>query len=262
MKKLSSSRPHQDTPHIQIMTEKVSQPSDLWWNQGRFWFHAWQWWFCQWLPSAKSHPFGPWACWVPSLSSWASLWSLVWNWMGWLWATRMSWFGWTGRKSLSVWDRTIPILWLLWFLWVFFQNCQGFKAKKSASSTQDQSQEWSKWMVYYVFIQPILFRMPFSLALFGPKAPPISRYLQACFMFEGIGLILPTFDASKKPEDFPRIYTLTMTATLSLVCCIGVFGYMAFGQEVHNLILLDFQPGAWLGLSKSFCWMYNVDSYL
>lgn len=66
---------------------------------------------------------------------------------------------------------------------------------------------------------------------------------QACFMFEGIGLILPTFDASKKPEDFPWIYTITMTATLSLVCCIGLFGYMAFGQGVQNLVLLDFQPG-------------------
>lgn len=69
-------------------------------------------------------------------------------------------------------------------------------------------------------------------------------------MFEGIGLILPTYDASKNPQDFPWIYTVTQTATLGLVCCIGVFGYMAFGQGVHNLILLDFDAGAWLDLIK------------
>ncbi|CAK9086836.1 unnamed protein product [Durusdinium trenchii] len=65
---------------------------------------------------------------------------------------------------------------------------------------------------------------------------------QACFMFEGIGLILPTFDASKNPQHFPWIYIVTQTGTLCLVCCIGLFGYLAFGQGVHNLILLDFQP--------------------
>lgn len=53
---------------------------------------------------------------------------------------------------------------------------------------------------------------------------------QACFMFEGIGLILPTYDASKNPHDFPRIFVLTQTATLCLVWCIGFFGYMAFGH--------------------------------
>ena len=29
---------------------------------------------------------------------------------------------------------------------------------------------------------------------------------QACFMFEGIGLILPTYDASRNPQDFTWIY--------------------------------------------------------
>eukprot|EP00435_Cladocopium_sp_Y103_P038381 s2052_g10.t1 len=81
---------------------------------------------------------------------------------------------------------------------------------------------------------------------------------QACFMFEGIGLILPTFDASKKPEDFPWIYTITMTATLSLVCCIGLFGYMAFGQGVQNLVLLDFQPGVWLGCETALVFVVRL----
>jgi len=83
---------------------------------------------------------------------------------------------------------------------------------------------------------------------------------QACFMFEGIGLILPTFDASKKPEDFPWIYTITMTATLSLVCCIGLFGYMAFGQGVQNLVLLDFQPGVWLGYETTLIICRSITS--
>lgn len=80
---------------------------------------------------------------------------------------------------------------------------------------------------------------------------------QACFMFEGIGLILPTYDASKNPQDFPWIYTVAQTATLGLVCCIGVFGYMAFGQGVHNLILLDFDAGA-LVFAVRFAFMLQV----
>ena len=97
---------------------------------------------------------------------------------------------------------------------------------------------------------------------------------QAAFMFEGIGLILPTYDASSKPEDFSWIYAawsqedvlptlkrreirlriataactcftqvLVQTCTLGIVCAVGVLGYLGFGNDCSTLILLNF-PGS------------------
>lgn len=80
---------------------------------------------------------------------------------------------------------------------------------------------------------------------------------QACFMFEGIGLILPTYDASKKPEDFSWIYVLVQTGTLAVVCAIGVLGYMAFGSDVSNLILLNFPQSIAVFLVR-FAFMLQV----
>ena len=37
-----------------------------------------------------------------------------------------------------------------------------------------------------------------------------------------------------------RIQVLVQTGTLAVVCAIGVLGYMAFGSDVSNLILLNF----------------------
>eukprot|EP00440_Ansanella_granifera_P021520 gb/GFBE01023359.1/.p1 GENE.gb/GFBE01023359.1/~~gb/GFBE01023359.1/.p1 ORF type:complete len:518 (+),score=84.14 gb/GFBE01023359.1/:1-1554(+) len=66
---------------------------------------------------------------------------------------------------------------------------------------------------------------------------------QACFMFEGIGLVLPTFDSSLNPGRFPCIYLVVMAFVLTIVFLVGILGYLAYGQQVHNLVLLDFPQG-------------------
>lgn len=63
---------------------------------------------------------------------------------------------------------------------------------------------------------------------------------QGCFMFEGIGLVLPTYDAARNQENFPLIYVVVLLLMLTLVSCVGVFGYIAYGLDVQNLVLLNF----------------------
>eukprot|EP00933_Yihiella_yeosuensis_P083049 TRINITY_DN9713_c1_g4_i1.p1 TRINITY_DN9713_c1_g4~~TRINITY_DN9713_c1_g4_i1.p1 ORF type:complete len:393 (-),score=45.54 TRINITY_DN9713_c1_g4_i1:103-1152(-) len=76
---------------------------------------------------------------------------------------------------------------------------------------------------------------------------------QACFMFEGIGLVLPTYDSAEKPETFPKWYTVTLIFMLALVSSVGLCGFIAYGEDVRSLVLLNFPKGpvVW-GLQLAF----------
>eukprot|EP00931_Biecheleriopsis_adriatica_P056695 TRINITY_DN33607_c0_g1_i1.p1 TRINITY_DN33607_c0_g1~~TRINITY_DN33607_c0_g1_i1.p1 ORF type:complete len:525 (-),score=77.81 TRINITY_DN33607_c0_g1_i1:81-1607(-) len=63
---------------------------------------------------------------------------------------------------------------------------------------------------------------------------------QACFMFEGVGLVLPTFDSCRNPRDFPRIYAIVLLFILGIVFAVGILGYLAYGESVQSLVLLNF----------------------
>lgn len=80
---------------------------------------------------------------------------------------------------------------------------------------------------------------------------------QACFMFEGIGLVLPTYDASSDPDSFPRIYAGVQTCTLLLISAVGVSGYIAYGNHVQSLVLLNF-PGGTVVYVLRLCFMVQV----
>lgn len=65
----------------------------------------------------------------------------------------------------------------------------------------------------------------------------------ACFMFEGVAPLIPTFESSREPERFPMLFFVVMTFVLLLVLSVGMLGYLAFGDEVQPLILLNLQGG-------------------
>lgn len=57
--------------------------------------------------------------------------------------------------------------------------------------------------------------------------------------FEGIGLILPIEAAMARPERFPRVLLLSMAAITALFVAIGVVGYLAYGENVRLIIILN-----------------------
>lgn len=61
--------------------------------------------------------------------------------------------------------------------------------------------------------------------------------------FEGIGLVIPTFESSKEPDRFPFIFASVMLLIWVLVLSVGLLGYLAYGEDVQPLILLNFKAG-------------------
>ncbi|CAE8621585.1 unnamed protein product, partial [Polarella glacialis] len=66
----------------------------------------------------------------------------------------------------------------------------------------------------------------------------------ASFMFEGIGLVLPTFESSKDPDRFIGIFCSVMLLIWMLDASVGLLGYLAYGEDAQPLILLNFEGGS------------------
>ncbi|CAE8631790.1 unnamed protein product, partial [Polarella glacialis] len=65
----------------------------------------------------------------------------------------------------------------------------------------------------------------------------------ASFMFEGIGLVIPTFESSREPQRFPLIFVSVMLLIWMMVISVGLLGYLAYGDGVQPNILLNFEGG-------------------
>jgi proton-coupled amino acid transporter len=65
----------------------------------------------------------------------------------------------------------------------------------------------------------------------------------AVYSFEGIGLIIPIRDAMKKPERFPAVLTFVMVLVACTLCIVGALGYIAFGENVKTVALLNLPAG-------------------
>ncbi|KAI8986434.1 transmembrane amino acid transporter protein-domain-containing protein [Pilobolus umbonatus] len=61
----------------------------------------------------------------------------------------------------------------------------------------------------------------------------------AVFTFEGVGLIIPITESMKEPKKFPKVLSWTMLFITLLFVSIGFLSYMAFGNEVQTVILLN-----------------------
>ncbi|ORZ09462.1 transmembrane amino acid transporter protein-domain-containing protein [Absidia repens] len=64
----------------------------------------------------------------------------------------------------------------------------------------------------------------------------------AVFSFEGVGLVIPITESMKEPKKFPRVLSYTMVGITTIFLSVGFFSYMAFGDQVQTVILLNL-PG-------------------
>ncbi|KAI7862566.1 transmembrane amino acid transporter protein-domain-containing protein [Spinellus fusiger] len=65
----------------------------------------------------------------------------------------------------------------------------------------------------------------------------------AVFTFEGVGLVIPITESMKDPKKFPKVLTGTMIFMTFLFLSMGLISYIAFGDEVQTVILLNLPPG-------------------
>ena len=61
----------------------------------------------------------------------------------------------------------------------------------------------------------------------------------AVFTFEGVGLIIPITESMKEPKKFPKVLSWTMLFITVLFISLGLFSYLAFGDKVQTVILLN-----------------------
>ncbi|PVU92979.1 hypothetical protein BB561_003524 [Smittium simulii] len=81
-----------------------------------------------------------------------------------------------------------------------------------------------------------------DIKLFNPVTFPL-LIGTAVFSFEGIGLVIPVIDSMKTPSDFPKVLSLTVFISASLFIAAASLSYMAFGDKVETVILLNFTSG-------------------
>ncbi|KAI9281965.1 transmembrane amino acid transporter protein-domain-containing protein [Sporodiniella umbellata] len=65
----------------------------------------------------------------------------------------------------------------------------------------------------------------------------------AVYSFEGIGLVIPIRDSMEQPEKFPMVLSSVMFCVAFTLCAVGSLGYIAFGDQVHTIALLNLPHG-------------------
>ncbi|KAI9317913.1 transmembrane amino acid transporter protein-domain-containing protein [Dichotomocladium elegans] len=65
----------------------------------------------------------------------------------------------------------------------------------------------------------------------------------AVFTYEGVGLVIPITESMKDPKKFPAVLSGTMVFITALFLSVGFISYLAFGEEVQTVILLNLPPG-------------------
>ncbi|OZJ03053.1 hypothetical protein BZG36_03775 [Bifiguratus adelaidae] len=65
----------------------------------------------------------------------------------------------------------------------------------------------------------------------------------AIYSFEGIGLVIPIRDAMMEPEKFPTVLTGVMILLSTVLTIIGALGYLAYGDLIQTVALLNLPPG-------------------
>ncbi|KAJ2648589.1 hypothetical protein IWW40_003775 [Coemansia sp. RSA 1250] len=66
----------------------------------------------------------------------------------------------------------------------------------------------------------------------------------AVFAFEGITLVIPVVDSMKHQQKFPHVMSAVMLVCIVIFCGIAALSYMAFGNSVETVILLNLPDGA------------------
>ncbi|KAI9490589.1 transmembrane amino acid transporter protein-domain-containing protein [Zychaea mexicana] len=61
----------------------------------------------------------------------------------------------------------------------------------------------------------------------------------AVFTYEGVGLVIPITESMKDPSKFPKVLSWTLFGITLLFLSIGFISYLAFGEEVQTVIMLN-----------------------
>ncbi|KAG0166058.1 neutral amino acid transporter [Apophysomyces sp. BC1015] len=64
----------------------------------------------------------------------------------------------------------------------------------------------------------------------------------AVFSYEGVGLVIPITESMKHPKKFPRVLCGTMIFITLIFLSVGFVSYLAFGNKVQTVILLNMPP--------------------
>ena len=79
------------------------------------------------------------------------------------------------------------------------------------------------------------FLSPFFFSPFFPLTPPLSVMLSlGIYAFEGIGTVLPSVTAMKKPEKFPSVLVFVMVFSTVNYVLFGLLPYLAFGRNTSD----------------------------
>ena len=68
------------------------------------------------------------------------------------------------------------------------------------------------------------------------------------YTFEGIGLVVETQKSMKEPELFMKVLRRVYVALVVTFCLTGSLGYLAFGEDVDSIIILNLPKDAWYTL--------------
>ncbi|KAF4678302.1 hypothetical protein FOL47_000031 [Perkinsus chesapeaki] len=82
----------------------------------------------------------------------------------------------------------------------------------------------------------------------------------ALYVFEGIGLILPTYDSMKEPQKFEKVFSRAFAVTTASFLFIGLAGYYEFGPYTQTIVLSNLPQGSLL--SSAVKSMYTLAVFI
>ncbi|KAL7751300.1 hypothetical protein RI367_003160 [Sorochytrium milnesiophthora] len=65
----------------------------------------------------------------------------------------------------------------------------------------------------------------------------------AVYTFEGVGLVIPIAQSMREPSKFPTVLSLTMILTTALYILVASMSYLAFGDDIKTIVLLNLPEG-------------------
>jgi proton-coupled amino acid transporter len=157
--------------------------------------------------------------------------------------TCSSYFVVTGSLAQSIWFKTTPLEWLIIGQLVILVP---LSAIRKVASLWPLNLLGSMLIIVGIVSSVDLEVQQISSVGLSPSVEPTNfeEFFvclgTACFMFEGIGLVLPTYESSGTPGSVSWVYSMTMLVVLTMVSTVGCLGYLAYGDEVEGLILLNF----------------------
>ncbi|KAJ1796724.1 hypothetical protein LPJ59_003577 [Coemansia sp. RSA 2399] len=85
-------------------------------------------------------------------------------------------------------------------------------------------------------------RGPADVVHFNPSKFPL-LVGTAAFSYEGISLVIPIVESMERKDKFNGVLTASLVVCAGLFVCIGLFSYMALGDSVEAVVLLNLPSG-------------------